>query len=317
MSYVYRASCRVAVFVPLVRGRFFNAVGFLIMKIRIKNWDKYFERDRSRQWKNISWVPVPNKQGTGYRRIMSNKENGLKIYACWNALLGVASKCQPRGDLSKYTTEDLSILTLIDINVIEMSIKFLSNDPMDWIEIIDDTKNLDKNVNEMSMTANDTLFDSSILSSSISGICIKGGMQGGEPATNIYGRFKTSFPLNGSSINPEVENWFILRFGEGFDKFELVISRAKEYADYWKELEQETYPHCKMMKQAINWLREAQYEMDWEAKLKADKKFNEKKQPAVSFKNKASQGKYDQIDKYGKNPYAKKGASNGNGTCSV
>jgi hypothetical protein len=38
------------------------------MAIKIRDWEVHFERDRTKQWKALSWVPVPNKQGSGYRK---------------------------------------------------------------------------------------------------------------------------------------------------------------------------------------------------------------------------------------------------------
>jgi hypothetical protein len=128
----------------------------------IRDWDKNFERDRSRQWVNIRWVPVPNKQGAGYRKIMAQK-NGAEIFGCWNAIVQQASICQPRGDLSKYTLTDLCLLTIIPEKILAVALKFLSQS-LDWII---DTEINDKNVNECQKVAPDTGVASSILFSSI------------------------------------------------------------------------------------------------------------------------------------------------------
>ena len=113
------------------------------MRIKIRDWDKYFEADRSRQWKHLSWVPTPNKQGLGYKKIMAQK-NGAEIFGCWNAVIQQASLCEPRGDLSKYTIEDLSLNTLIPLTILKNAINYIVQ-TLDWIEVID---NLDKNVND-------------------------------------------------------------------------------------------------------------------------------------------------------------------------
>jgi hypothetical protein len=132
------------------------------MPYKIRDWDLHFEADRSKQWKSIKWVPIPNKQGSGYRRIMSEK-NGLEIFACWIALIQVASTCNPRGDLSKYNLDDLSRLTLCDIKKLELSINYCSQ-RLDWIEVIG---NIDKNVNECQKNVIDNASGSSILFNSI------------------------------------------------------------------------------------------------------------------------------------------------------
>lgn len=132
------------------------------LRYKIRDWDMHFEQDRSRQWKNIKWVPVPNKQGSGYRKMMAEK-NGLEIFGCWIALVEVASTCNPRGDLSKYDLADLSRLTLCDIKKLEISIRYLSQ-VLDWIQIIE---TVDINVKKLQENVIENASGSSILSSSI------------------------------------------------------------------------------------------------------------------------------------------------------
>jgi hypothetical protein len=132
------------------------------LKIKIRDWDLHFEQDRSRQWKNLKWVPIPNKQGSGYRRIMKEK-NGVEIFGCWIALVQAASLCTPRGDLSKYNIADLSLLTFIDENKLLSSITYLS-DVLDWVEVIE---NLDKSVNHSDISVSQPAVGSSILFSSV------------------------------------------------------------------------------------------------------------------------------------------------------
>ena len=129
------------------------------MGYKNRDWASHFERDRTKQWKNIEWVPIPNKQGAGYRKIMKHKES-FKIYACWIAIVLVASKCTPRGDLSKYSVDELSDLTMINEVDLMYAIDFLSN-TLDWIE------NLDSHVNLIDNHGMRNSFDSSILFNSI------------------------------------------------------------------------------------------------------------------------------------------------------
>lgn len=133
------------------------------MKIKIRDWEKHFERDRTKQWKRLEWVPVPNKQGAGYRKIMKQK-NGLEIFAVWIALIQIGSMCTPRGDLSKYSIDELSDLTLIsDHEKIHNSILYLSQ-VLDWIEVVE---NLDTNVKNLDTHGMPTSFGSSVLFSSV------------------------------------------------------------------------------------------------------------------------------------------------------
>jgi len=132
------------------------------MCIKIRDWDKHFEADRSRQWKSLKWVPIPNKQGLGYKKIMSQK-NGPEIFGCWCALVQQASLCDPRGDLSKYSIDDLSINTIIPINILTKAIEFIIQN-LDWIEVIE---NLDINVNGVDKNVNEHAIGSSMLCSSV------------------------------------------------------------------------------------------------------------------------------------------------------
>lgn len=132
------------------------------MGYKIRDWNLHFERDRSAQWKHLSWVPIPNKQGHGYRKIMSEK-NGTSIFGCWHALVQQASLCTPRGDLSKYTLEDLSLLTLIKEETLSSAIDYLSKN-LDWIEVTD---NLDTNVLKIDINGKPKPSDGSILSNTI------------------------------------------------------------------------------------------------------------------------------------------------------
>lgn len=132
------------------------------MRIKIRDWDKHFEADRSRQWKSLKWVPIPNKQGLGYKKIMSQK-NGPEIFGCWCALVQQASLCDPRGDLSKYSIDDLSINTIIPINILTKAIEFIIQN-LDWIEVIE---NLDINVNAVDKNVIEPAVGSSILFNSI------------------------------------------------------------------------------------------------------------------------------------------------------
>ena len=66
---------------------------------RIVDWDKHFESAQSRKVERLTWVRVPNKHdGEGYTELLDHP-NGAAHYACWMAIVQVASKCQPRGSL--------------------------------------------------------------------------------------------------------------------------------------------------------------------------------------------------------------------------
>jgi hypothetical protein len=195
------------------------------MHIRIRDWDKHFEQDRSRQWKHIRWVPIPNKQGSGYRTIMAQK-NGLEIFACWIALVELGSTCQPRGDLYKYDLNTISLLTLISQKTLETAIKFLSQ-CLDWIEVIE---NLDKNVNECQKNVIPNGVDSSVLCNSLSE---KG--DAGETWKDNYNIYKSLCVFEMEKVANDEK--FIAAQTEYYPRLDLRLTIKKACLNYWSTKE--------------------------------------------------------------------------------
>ncbi len=113
----------------------------------VVNWATHHENSRSRQIRNITWVPVPNKHdGEGFLRIMEQPD-GMIIYAAWHLILQVASKCHPRGTLVR---DDGTPLTPVAIALkaraseadIVRAIEVLVSPEVNWLkevtEIVDD-----------------------------------------------------------------------------------------------------------------------------------------------------------------------------------
>lgn len=66
---------------------------------RIRDWEKHFENNRTRELKRMDWLPVPNKHdGSGFTALLDHP-NGVAHYGAWHLILQVASKCDPRGTL--------------------------------------------------------------------------------------------------------------------------------------------------------------------------------------------------------------------------
>lgn len=185
------------------------------MRIKIHDWDTHFEADRSRQWKKLSWVPIPNKQGLGYKKIMSD-EKGAQIFGCWIAIVEQASICSPRGDLSKYSITDLSIKTMIPELILKSSIEFIIQH-LDWIEVIE---NLDKNVNDLDKNVSDPPVVSSMLCSSMLYSSSEGGvgetklpkMKPENSSVNneritVFDCFRKQYPGSKRGLNTEYDNF--------------------------------------------------------------------------------------------------------------
>jgi hypothetical protein len=112
------------------------------MIYRIKNWIENFENNRTKEMKDMRWVPVPNKHdGEGFRRIMAEKD-GIIIYGCWNLILQTASKSHPRGTLLRDdgTPITAAIISLKtgwgSVKDFQRTLDFCSSPEVGWIEIL-------------------------------------------------------------------------------------------------------------------------------------------------------------------------------------
>lgn len=127
------------------------------MKVyRIRNWNKHFENNRTRDLKRMEWVPIPNKHdGDGYTELLDH-QNGLAHYGAWCLLIQVASKCGEvapkcggRGTLLRegakpYDATSLARVTRSSQQMFEEAIPRLVL--IGWLEVIDvDDKELPTN----------------------------------------------------------------------------------------------------------------------------------------------------------------------------
>lgn len=78
----------------------------------VRDWNDLFENNRTRELKKLDWVPIPNKQdGDGYTELLSETD-GPAIFGTWIALVQVASKCHPRGQLIRENYEPHTAISL-------------------------------------------------------------------------------------------------------------------------------------------------------------------------------------------------------------
>ena len=110
--------------------------------IRIKHWDNLYENSRSRKIPKARWLPIPNKHdGEGYRRMMSEKD-GMEMFAVWNLILQVASKCKPRGTLIRDDKSPMDAEAMVfkvglpqnKVKIFSRTIDFLLSRQVAWIE---------------------------------------------------------------------------------------------------------------------------------------------------------------------------------------
>lgn len=220
---------------------------------RIRDWDEHFERDRTRQWKSLQWVPIPNKQGTGYRKIMREKD-GLEIFACWIAMIEIASKCETRGDLSKYSIDDLSLLTLIDVEKLKRAICYLS-EVLDWIEVI---RNLDTDVKIIDQHGKLTCDSSSILFNSILSNSIQEDKSVREGESH-FDKFWKSYPKKVGKGAAKKAWGKIKRPAETLEKITNALSWQKK-SEQWARDNGQYIPHPTTYINQCRWDDEPQLE---------------------------------------------------------
>lgn len=115
---------------------------------KIRDWDKYFENNRSRELKCVNWVVVPNKHdGENYSLLMRHQK-AAEIFSAWVLMLQIASKCIPRGVLIKgngaaHSPHSLAAKSQAPAGWFELAIDYLC-EHTDWLEVIEltDSKEL-------------------------------------------------------------------------------------------------------------------------------------------------------------------------------
>jgi hypothetical protein len=109
--------------------------------LRITNWDRLYENNRTRQLKRLDWVPVPNRMdGDGYTEFVDHP-NGAAHYGAWLAILQIASRCDPRGTLMRdrarpHTPQSLARISRFPAVIFEQALPRLMK--IGWLEFTDD-----------------------------------------------------------------------------------------------------------------------------------------------------------------------------------
>ena len=104
----------------------------------IIRWNDHYENNRTREMKNMGWVPIPCKlAGDGYTEIVAGTD-GPAIYGAWVACVLLAASCKPRGTLLRsngtpHTPETISRITRMPVKVIKKMLETAQS--VDWIEV--------------------------------------------------------------------------------------------------------------------------------------------------------------------------------------
>jgi hypothetical protein len=107
----------------------------------INNWDNVFENSRSRAIEKLSWVATPNKHdGETYSLLIADRDGAI-LFATWNLLIQVASKCKPRGTLVKgdgtpHNATSLSLKCRAPITWFEKTLQWLEAHS-DWLVVVE------------------------------------------------------------------------------------------------------------------------------------------------------------------------------------
>jgi hypothetical protein len=92
-------------------------------------------------------------------------------------------------------------------------------------------------------------------------------------ACAFYEQFKSAWPPDQTSLNPECENWFLNN--ENIEDKESAIKGAKNFAVYLGlrcQADGCQYPHHKYKGSAISFLQKKKYLENWTAKWEAEQK---------------------------------------------
>lgn len=105
--------------------------------LRVRDWNKLYENNRTRGLKRMEWVPVPNRMdGDGFTELLDHP-NGVAHFGCWNLCLQVASRCDPRGVLVRadgrpHDAASLARMTRVPAAIFEETIPRLLT--IGWLE---------------------------------------------------------------------------------------------------------------------------------------------------------------------------------------
>lgn len=108
------------------------------MPYRIKDWDKIYENNRTRELKRLEWVPVPNRMdGLGYTELVDHP-NGAAHFGAWIAIVEIASRQEIRGVLPSVrgnTAIALARISRLPVQLFAEVLQRLAAPEIDWIEV--------------------------------------------------------------------------------------------------------------------------------------------------------------------------------------
>ncbi len=106
--------------------------------LRVRDWDALYENNRTRGYKKLNWVPIPNRMdGDGYTELVDHTSGAAHLGA-WIAIVQVASRCEPRGVLQRdggrpHDADSLARMTRLPVEIFREVIPRLLD--IKWLEI--------------------------------------------------------------------------------------------------------------------------------------------------------------------------------------
>jgi hypothetical protein len=119
------------------------------MVYRIRDWEGIYENNRTRELREMRWLPLPIKlAGDGYTALTELRDPscpflGPAIFGAFVALVEVAAGCEPRGRLVRsngapHDAVTLARITRMPVELVERMLTTCVRD-LQWIEIVEET----------------------------------------------------------------------------------------------------------------------------------------------------------------------------------
>jgi len=98
--------------------------------LRIKDWSLRYEVNRTKEIRNLRWLPLPNNLDSDLYCELVDHPLGAAHFGVWIGLLIVASRCEPRGELRRdggapHTAASLARILRMPIDVLEGALERL------------------------------------------------------------------------------------------------------------------------------------------------------------------------------------------------
>lgn len=204
---------------------------------RIARWNEVYENNRSRQVKELSWVPIQNKMdGENFTQIMTHPK-GATIFAAFILMVELASKSDPRGCLVRGNGRPHDVTTMsakcrCPASWFTISIDYLISNT-DWLQVseIEDEAPC-RQEGDVDMTPDCQSGDEGMEGKEENG---RNGKE--QPATSGFGEFWAQYPKKMAKGDAE-RAWTKMKCSAIVPQILTAIRKAKISTDWTKEFGQ-------------------------------------------------------------------------------